>query len=99
MKMISSMLIGCYSTKDWIEQRKTKQLVRRELHNLKPRLQLFSANGEFSCSNWQTFKRNYNITSATMQVLLEAPGEEFFSDAKQTCNKNRRIEELSLYAK
>jgi hypothetical protein len=69
------------------------------LHNLKPRLQLFNPNGEFSCSNWRTFKWNYNATSATMQVLLEAPGEEFFFGAKQTCNKNRRIEELSLYTK
>jgi hypothetical protein len=38
MKMISAVLIGCYSVKDWMEQRKRKQLVRRELHNLKPRL-------------------------------------------------------------
>jgi hypothetical protein len=30
---------------------------------------------------------------------LEAPGEEFFSGAKQTRNKNRAIEELSPYAK
>jgi hypothetical protein len=34
-----------------------------------------------------------------MQVLLVVPGEEFFSCAKQTRNKNRRIEELSLYTK
>jgi hypothetical protein len=69
------------------------------LHNLKPRLQLFSANGEFSRFNWQAFKRNYNVTSATIQVFLEALGREFFSDAKQTRNKNWRIEELSPYAK
>jgi hypothetical protein len=69
------------------------------LHNLKPRLHLFNANREFSHSNWRTFKRNYNVTSATMQVLLKAPGEEFFSGAKQILNKNRRIEELFSYAK
>jgi hypothetical protein len=34
-----------------------------------------------------------------MQVLLEAPGEELFSRAKQTGNKNKRIEELSPCAK
>jgi hypothetical protein len=98
-KMISSVLIGCYRAKDWIERRKRKQLLRRVLHNLKPRLQLFSTNGEFSRSHWRAFKQNYNVTSATMQVLLKAPGEEFFSGAKQTCNKNWRIEELSPYAK
>jgi hypothetical protein len=74
MKTISFVLIGCYSVKDWITRRKRKQLVRKELHNLKPRLQLFNANGKFSCTNWWTFKQNYNVTSATMQVLLEAPG-------------------------
>jgi hypothetical protein len=99
MKTISSFLIGCYSAKDWIKRWKRKQLVWKELHNLKPRLQLFSTNGEFSQTNWKTFKRNYNVTSATMQVLLEALGEEFFSGAKQMCNKNRAIEELSPYAK
>ena len=31
IKMISLVLIGCYSAKDWIERRKKKQLVRREL--------------------------------------------------------------------
>jgi hypothetical protein len=99
MKTISSVLIGCYSAKDWIERRKRKQLVRRELQNLKPRLHLFNQNGEFSHSNWKAFKRSYNVTNATMQVLLEAPGEEFFSGAKQMRNKNRKIEELSPYAK
>jgi hypothetical protein len=94
MKTISSMLIGYYNAKDWIEQRKRKQLVRRELHNLKPRLQLFNSNGEFLRSNWRAFKQNYNVTNATMQVLLEVPGEEFFFGAKQTYNKNQRIEEL-----
>jgi hypothetical protein len=52
------------------------------LQNLKPRLHLFNQNGEFSRSNWKAFKRSYNVTSTTMQVLLEAPGEEFFSGAK-----------------
>jgi hypothetical protein len=99
MKTISSVLIGCYSAKDWIERRKRKQLVWRELQNLKPRLHLFNQNGEFSRSNWKAFKQSYNITSTTMQVLLEALGEEFFSGAKQTRNKNQKIEELSPYAK
>jgi hypothetical protein len=34
-----------------------------------------------------------------MQVLLEAPSEEFFSSAKQTRNKNWSIKELSPYAR
>jgi hypothetical protein len=38
-----------------------------------------------------------HVTSATMQVLFEAPGEEFSSGVKQTWNKNHSIEELAPY--
>jgi hypothetical protein len=75
------------------------QLVRRELNLLKSTLQLLKTNGEFWSDKWKKFKKDYHITSATMQVLLEAPGEEFFSSTKQTCNKNKTIEQLSPYAK
>jgi hypothetical protein len=68
------------------------------LHKLKPILEPFKANGEFNTDRQKAFKRSYNIMSATMQVLLEAPGKEFFSSAKQTRNKNRSIE-LLPYAK
>jgi hypothetical protein len=47
MKTISFVLISCFSTKEWIERSKKKQLVKRELNKLKPRLQLFGANKEF----------------------------------------------------
>jgi hypothetical protein len=56
--------------------------VKRELNNLKPSLQLFKSNGEFLLEKWKKFKEDYNVTSTTMQVLLEAMGEEFFSSAK-----------------
>jgi hypothetical protein len=84
IRIVSSMLISCYSAKGWIEQYKRKQLVKRELHKLKPRLQLI---GDFSRSNWRAFKQNFNVISATMQVLLEALSEDFLFNAKQTCNK------------
>jgi hypothetical protein len=99
MKTISSVLISYYNAKEWIESRKRKQLVRREFNRMNPRLQLFKANGEFWPEKWKLFKKNYNITSAMMQVLLEAPGEEFFSSAKQTRNKNKTVGQLFPYAK
>ena len=34
-----------------------------------------------------------------MQVLLEAPEEEFFTSAKETKNKNKSAEQLSPYTK
>jgi hypothetical protein len=82
MKTISSILISCYSEREWIEHLKKKQLVRRELNRMRPNLQLFKPNGEFWSQNWKKFKVDYNMTSATMQVLLQAPGKEFFSIPK-----------------
>jgi hypothetical protein len=69
MKTISSVLISCYSAKEWIERRKRKQLVRREFNQMNPRLQLFKPNGEFWPEKWKLFKKNYNITSTTMSVF------------------------------
>jgi hypothetical protein len=65
MKTISSVLIICYIAKEWIEQRKKKQLVRTELHKLRPTLGFFKVIGEFNIDRWKAFKRNYNIMSAT----------------------------------
>jgi hypothetical protein len=46
MKTISSVLISCYSTKEWIERHRRKQLVRRELNRMKE-------NGEFWSEKWK----------------------------------------------
>ena len=66
MKTISSVLIRCYCIKGWIECRKRKQLVRRELNKIKPTLQLFNANGEFLSKQWKKFMKDYNIINAMM---------------------------------
>jgi hypothetical protein len=91
-------LISYYKEEEWIERRKRKQLVRKELDKIKPTLQLFDENGEFLSKKWKKLKKDYNVKSAMMQIFLEALGEEF-SSTKQTQNKNRTIEQLSPYAK
>ena len=45
IKAISSVLESCYSTKDWVEQRKRKQLIKKELNNIDPTLGLINAEG------------------------------------------------------
>ena len=99
MKKVSLVLESCYSSKGWIERRKRKQLVRKELHKLDPGLNLFNSSGEFRPENWKKFKADYSITSATMRVLTDAPREDFFSLGKLVCNKNKDIEDISPYAK
>jgi len=46
--------------------------------------------------NW---KKDYNITKATLNILLIGPREEFFTAAKLPCDKNKTIAELSPCAK
>ena len=98
-KQTSKVLEDCYSAKEWLERRKRKIIVRRKLNKLKPSLGFFNAAGAFQPQRWKKFKRDYNVTRASMRVLLEAPGEEYFAIAKQVASKNKTIDDLSSYAK
>jgi hypothetical protein len=99
MKVTNGVLSSCYTAKEWLERRKRKHILRQELLKIKPSLSFYDKNGEFQKKQWKKFKKDYNVTSATMNVLLETPGDEFYGPAKQTKNRNKSIEELSPYAK
>lgn len=43
------------------------------------------------------FKKEYKVTSATMNVLATALGEDFFSLVKMPCTKNKNISQLSPF--
>ena len=96
IKAISSVLESCYSTKEWVERRKRKQLVRWELNNVDPTLGLINADGELIHAKWKAFKRARNIMSASISVLLERPGETYFVEAKQLKSKNKTCAQISL---
>ena len=66
---------------------------------MKPSLGFYNAAGAFQPQRWKKFKNEYNVTRASMRVLLDVPGEEFFAAAKQVASKNKSIDELSPYAK
>ena len=57
IKAISFVVESYYSTKEWVERRKRKQLVKRELNNIDPTLGLINANGELIHGKWKAFKR------------------------------------------
>ena len=59
---------------------------------------LFNAVGTLRPEKWKSFKRDYNITKATMNVLLEQLGEEYFGHAKHIRYKNKKAIDLSPYA-
>ena len=98
IKAISSVLKSCYNTKEWVERRKRKQLVKRDLNNVDPTLSLINADGELIHAKWKAFKRARNITSASMNMLLERPGESYFAEAKQLKSKNKTCAQISLAA-
>ena len=95
IKSISFVLESCYSTKEWVERRKRKQLVKRELNNINPTLGLINIDGELIYAKWKAFKRARNITSVSMNVLLELPGETYFAKAKQLKSKNKTCARIS----
>ena len=99
IKQTSKVLKDCYSAREWLERRKRKALVKKELHKLNPSLGLLDKAGCLQEDRWKQFKVDYNVTRASMRVLLEAPGEDYFVAAKAVSNKNKSIEELSPYAK
>ena len=63
--------------------------MKQELHNIDPTLGLINAEGELIHKNWTTFKGTQNITSASMNILLERPRESYFAEAKQLKSKNK----------
>ena len=99
IKQTSKVLKDCYSAKEWLERCKQKIIVKRELNKLKLSLGFFNTAGAFQPHRWKKFKRDYNVMRASMRVLLEAPGEEYFAAAKQVESKNKTIDDLSPYAK
>ena len=66
-----------------------------KLNNVDPTLGLINADGELIHAKWKAFKRTRNITSASMNVLLERPGETYFAEAKQLKSKNKTCTQIS----
>lgn len=82
IKQPHTVLVSCYTYREWIERRKRKHVVRRELQRLKPQLAVFDAQGNLNSSNRKRFKVEYHVSPAIMQQLLDQPGEHYFAEAK-----------------
>ena len=98
IKATSSVLESCYTAKEWVERRKRKYLVTKELHILDPTLGLLNALNEINDEKWREFKRDRYITNATMNVLIEQPGDDYWKNTKQIKSKNKTAADISPYA-
>ena len=78
VKRISSVLDDCYTTAEWVERQKRKNLVMKELHAIDPTLGLLNSRNEIISENWKKFKKDRFFSSATMDVLLDRPGKAYF---------------------
>ena len=67
----------------------------KELHAIDPSLGLLNPKNEIISENWKKFKKERFFSSATMDVLLDRPGEAYFGQAKSTHAKNKTCFELS----
>lgn len=88
----------CKSAKQWVENRKRKHTIARELNNLQPSLGLVDSNKKFDVAKWAKFKQDFNVTRQTMAMLLSVPGNNFFSTYRQKKAKNKSVEDISEYA-
>ena len=98
VKSVSSVLDSCYTAGEWSERRKRKHLVKKELHQIDPELGLMNAKNEIIVENWKKFKSERMFSRATMDVLLDRPGDAYFGKAKSGSQKNKICVELSPQA-
>ena len=89
LKKISGVMVDCYSTKEWLEQNKRKQAIRKYLYFEKRNLGFFDSAGNYKLEACKAFKKKYNVTKATKYLLLMTPKEEFFLQVKRPANKNK----------
>ena len=82
VKSVSSVLDSCYTSSEWSKRWKQKHLVKKELHQIDPELGLLNAKNEIIVENWKKFKTESMFSRATMDVLLDRPGEAYFGKAK-----------------
>jgi hypothetical protein len=84
---------GIYSTKEWAERKKSKKIILQVVDQLsanKYKL-MYEDNGTVvvRVKNWKEFKRDWGVSSATMNLWIIAAGTEFLNGKLQRKNKNK----------
>ena len=98
MKKIPTVLLDCYSYKEWLEQNKRKQAIRKYLYQERQSLGFYDNDGAYRREKWKAFKEEFKITRAMKNLLFTAPTKAFFSLAQRPSMKNKTARELSPYA-
>ena len=72
---------------EWVERRKRKRMILEELVELQPDLKFMAPDGAVDGDVWRQWKRDHRVSSATYNILLHLPRNQYF--AKRMTNKGK----------
>ena len=72
---------------EWVERRKRKRVILEELEELQPDLKFTTPNKAVDGDVWRQWKRNHRLSSATYNIVLHLPGNQYF--AKRLTNEGK----------
>ena len=64
---------------EWVERRKRKRVILEELVELQPDLKFTTPDGAVDGDVWRQWKRDHRVSSATYNILLHLPGNQYFA--------------------
>ena len=79
---------------EWIEQRKRKKVVLEELEGLQDDLLFFKGDGSVDGDKWRHWKEEHKVLSATYNLFLYLPTNQYFSKRLTNEGKLKRAREF-----
>ena len=79
---------------EWVERRKRKQIVLEELVELQPDLKFIKPDGSVDGDQWRKWKLDHKVSSATYNMLLYLPGNQYFWKRLTNEGKLKRVSEF-----
>ena len=79
---------------EWVERRKQKRIVLEELVELQPDLKFIKPDGSVDGDEWRKWKLDHRVSSATYNMLLYLPGNQYFSKRLTNEGKLKRASEF-----
>jgi len=86
-----------HTTQDWVDHRKKKRIVHKELMVIKPTLRLQNDNNNTNQHLWTDWKKRHLFSSYTWDFLLSHPKTSFFSKRLTNDTKLKRGKDLGVH--
>ena len=79
---------------EWVERRKRKRIILEELVELQPDLKFIKLDGSVDGDEWKKWKLDHRVSSATYNMLLYLPRNQYFSKRLINEGKLKRANEF-----